>query len=86
MDDKIVKLAKKSGFVVWANGKIDWDNNDYGSCLEKFYSLTKTPLEHTVTQAYWLLEAGDRIGALKELAKYAQQKNAKDPHWTDKSC
>lgn len=78
MDDKIIKLAEKSGFVVWATGKVDWDNNDYTSCLEKFYTLTKKPLEHTITQAYWLLEAGDRIGALKELAKYAESKSANE--------
>ena len=45
MDKKILKLAKKAGFVIWGEGervgKIDWAC-DYDKELEKFYDLVST--------------------------------------------
>lgn len=33
-----------------------------------------------IDQAYWMIEVGDRIGALKTLSQYAQPRDQKD-HW-----
>lgn len=40
-DPEIIKLAKKAGFIVWVNNRIDWDGNDYYECLKKFADLVR---------------------------------------------
>lgn len=39
-------------------------------------------LKKCITQAYWLIEVGDRIGALRELSRFAESNSNKDSdHW-----
>lgn len=33
-----------------------------------------------IDQAYWMIEVGDRIGAMKTLSQYAKPRDQKD-HW-----
>lgn len=38
-------------------------------------------LEKVIDRAYWLIEVGDRLGALRELSRYAKPRDPNAPHW-----
>lgn len=41
-DEEIIDLARKAGFVVWSNNRIDWGyGNDYYENLKKFAELVR---------------------------------------------
>lgn len=40
-------------------------------------------LQKVIDQAYWMIEVGDRIGALRVLSQYARPSDQKD-HWLNK--